>query len=351
VSRRVAVQVIAGIVLVALVAVGAWLPMPYVSLSPGPVFDTLGEQNGEPLILIEGTTTYPTDGRLDLTTVSESGGPRSRLGLLEAVKDWVDPDAVVVPERILYTGQETAEEVEQRNAEDMELSQENAVTAAMSQLGIATTTEVVVRSIAQDAPALGKLKAGDVILAVDGTPVTSAVQSRDLIRARAPGDDAAIKVRRETADGPEEVDEVVTTEPSPADPAIAYIGIVPGEVQVPPFEVALSLDRVGGPSAGLMFALGIVDKLTVEQENGGKHIAGSGTIDADGLVGPIGGIQQKLRGARDAGATVFLVPTKNCQDAAGAGVEGLRLVRVTTLSDALTGMAAVVSGGEAPTCG
>ena len=120
----------------------------------------------------------------------------------------------------------------------------------------------------------------------------------------------------------------MTTEPSPADPAIAYIGIVPGEVQVPPFEVELSLDRVGGPSAGLMFALGIVDKLTAEQENGGKHIAGSGTIAADGLVGPIGGIQQKLRGARDAGATVFLVPTDNCEDAAGAGVEGLRLVRV-----------------------
>jgi Lon-like protease len=351
VSRRVAVQVTAGIVLVALVAFGAWLPMPYVSLSPGPVFDTLGEQNGEPLIVIEGTTTYPTDGRLDLTTVSESGGPRSRLGLLEAVKDWVDPDAVVVPERTLYTGQETAEEVEQRNAEDMELSQENAVTAAMNQLGIPTTTEVVVRSIAQDAPALGTLQAGDVILAIDGTPVTSAVQSRDLIRARAPGEDVAIKVRRETADGSVELDQVVTTEPSPADPAIAYIGVTPDEVQVPPFEVELSLDRVGGPSAGLMFALGIVDKLTAEQENGGEHVAGTGTIDADGTVGPIGGIQQKLRGARDAGATVFLVPTENCEDAAGAGVDGLRLVRVTTLSDALTGMAAAVAGQPAPTCG
>jgi PDZ domain-containing protein len=350
VSRRVAVQVTAGIVLVLLVAVGAWLPMPYVSLSPGPVFDTLGEQDGEPLIVIEGATTYPTDGRLDLTTVSESGGPRSRLGLLEAVKDWVDPNAVVVPERTLYTGQETAEEVEQRNAEDMELSQENAVTAAMNQLGIATTTEVVVRSIAQESPALGKLQAGDVILAVDGTPVTSAVQSRDLIRARAPGEDVAIKVRRDTADGSEQLEVVVTTEPSPADPAIAYIGVAPGEVQVPPFEVALSLDRVGGPSAGLMFALGIVDKLTPEQENGGKHVAGTGTIDADGSVGPIGGIQQKLRGARDAGATVFLVPTENCEDAAGAGVDGLRLVRVATLSDALTGMAAVVTGQPAPTC-
>ncbi len=334
-----------------LVAVGALLPMPYVSLSPGPVFDTLGEQDGQPLIVIEGTTTYPTDGRLDLTTVSESGGPRSRLGLLEAVKDWVDPDAVVVPERTLYTGQETAEEVEQRNAEDMELSQENAVTAAMNQLGIAMTTEVVVRSIAQEAPALGKLQAGDVILAVDGAPATSAIQSRDLVRARAPGEDVEIRVRRDTADGAEERDEVVTTEPSPADPAIAYIGIVPGEVQVPPFEVELSLDRVGGPSAGLMFSLGIVDKLTPEQENGGRHVAGTGTIDADGTVGPIGGIQQKLRGARDAGATVFLVPTENCADAAGAGVDGLRLVRVTTLSDALAGLGAVVSGGEAPTCG
>ena len=195
-SRRVAVQVTAGIVLVALVAIGAWLPMPYVSLSPGPVFDTLGEQNGEPLILIEGTTTYPTDGRLDLTTVSERGGPRSRLGLLEAVKDWVDPNSVVVPERTLYTGQETAEEVEQRNAEDMELSQENAVTAAMNQLGIATTTEVVVRSIAQDAPALGTLQAGDVILAIDGRAPATVGQARRILGSYDSGDVAKFEIMR-----------------------------------------------------------------------------------------------------------------------------------------------------------
>ncbi len=350
-SRRVAVQVTAGIMLAVLVAVGAMLPMPYVALSPGPVFDTLGEQDGQPLIEIEGTPTYPTEGRLDLTTVSERGGPRSRLGLLTALRDWIDPDSVVVPERTLYSGEETAEEVDQRNAEDMELSQENAVTAAVTQLGIETTTEVVVRSIAQDAPALGVLQAGDVILAVDGTPITSATQARDLIRDRDPGQSVDLRVRRETADGSKVLDETVATEPSPADPAIPYLGIIPGEVEVPPFEVELSLDRVGGPSAGLMFSLGIVDKLTPEQENGGRHVAGTGTIDADGRVGPIGGIQQKLRGARDAGATVFLVPADNCQDAAAEGVDGLRLVRVTTLSDALSGLAAVVSGGAAPTCG
>jgi PDZ domain-containing protein len=184
-SRRLSVELAAGLILVALVAVASLLPMPYVALSPGPVFDTLGEQDGQPLIAIEGTTTYPTNGRLDLTTVSEQGGPRSRLGFLTAVKQWLDPDAVVVPERTLYSGEETAEEIDQRNAEDMELSQENAITAAVTHLGIPTTVEVVVRSIAEGGPALGILQAGDVILAVDGTTVTSAVQSRDLGAFRA----------------------------------------------------------------------------------------------------------------------------------------------------------------------
>jgi PDZ domain-containing protein len=101
-----------------------------------------------------------------------------------------------------------------------------------------------------------------------------------------------------------------------------------------PFDVEISLEKVGGPSAGLMFSLGIIDTVTPGDLTGGKHIAGTGTISPDGLVGPIGGIEQKLQGARAGGATLFLAPAANCQEVAGRIPDGLQVVRVETLAEA-----------------
>jgi Lon-like protease len=107
---------------------------------------------------------------------------------------------------------------------------------------------------------------------------------------------------------------------------------------------------IGGPSAGLMFALGIIDKLTPMNLTGGKFIAGTGEIEASGRVDPIGGIQQKMVAAREAGATSFLTPTANCPDTKGAVPAGLRLVRVSTLSQAVNDLEAIKAGHQVPSC-
>jgi len=117
-----------------------------------------------------------------------------------------------------------------------------------------------------------------------------------------------------------------------------------------PFQVKISVGDIGGPSAGLMFALGIIDKLTPGNLTGGRFIAGTGEIAANGAVSPIGGIQQKMAGARAAGATIFLTPAANCPDTAGAVPQGLRLVKVSTLAGAMRDLKALSAGGSVPSC-
>ena len=107
---------------------------------------------------------------------------------------------------------------------------------------------------------------------------------------------------------------------------------------------------VGGPSAGLMFSLGVVDKLTAGSLTAGKTIAGTGTIDDKGLVGPIGGVQQKVVGAPRDGATFFLTPTRNCLDAFRAAPKGLTLIRVEPLSDAVAQLENVRKGKPTTPC-
>ena len=146
------------------------------------------------------------------------------------------------------------------------------------------------------------------------------------------------------------VNETLTTAPNPDDPALPFVGITPDVDYDFPFQVTISLDDVGGPSAGLMFSLGLVDMLTPGSLNNGAHVAGTGTIDDAGKVGPIGGIQQKMQGARGDGATVFLVPAENCDSAAGAVPKGLRTVKVTTLTSAVNALNAIKAGKSTPTC-
>jgi len=114
--------------------------------------------------------------------------------------------------------------------------------------------------------------------------------------------------------------------------------------------VEIGLKDVGGPSAGLMFALGIIDKLGRESLTGGRAIAGTGEITAEGVVGPIGGIPQKMLGARESGATVFLVPADNCEEAKKARHDGLQLVKVGTLKEALDALKALREGGTPQSC-
>ena len=331
-----------------LLSLAALLPVPYVALSPGPTADTLGSEDGRELIVIEGRETYRTSGQLLLTTVRVSGGPESRgMSLLNAIRGFVDPEVAVVPIDRVYPPGETVEQVEQRTAEEMQLSQQDATAAALRELDVPVATEVAVGSIVEDAPAQGELEAGDVIVSVDGTPAVSPDAVRDAVRSKQPGDTVTFVVRRDGT----ELEVPVVTGTSPDEEGVAAVGIAPVVAYSFPFTVEIQIEDVGGPSAGLMFALGIYDKLTPEELTGGELIAGTGEINADGEVGPIGGIQQKLVAARDEGATVFLTPADNCAEAVGAVPDGLRLVRVETLDDAVQALEGIrFDEADVPTC-
>jgi PDZ domain-containing protein len=344
-SRRTLTLVVAGLVLVLLSAGAALLPVPYVVLTPGPTADTLHSYKGKELISISQRRTYPADGTLLLTTVEAIGGPGSRLDLVTALGAWLDDDAAVVPEETVYPRGQTADEVAQESAEEMELSQEYATAAALRSLGVKVTSVVRVQSVAKNAPALNVLKAGDRIVSIAGTAVVEPEALRDAISSRPPGQRIAMTVRR---DGRTEQLDVPTGR---SEDGRTVVGIVPAVGYEFPFKVDIQLDRVGGPSAGLMFALGIVDKLTAGSLTGGTKVAGTGTIDGTGRVGPIGGVVQKMAGARKAGAEVFLTPAANCAAAVRAIPSGLRLVKVTALADARTSLEALANGRrDVPSC-
>lgn len=339
-------QIVVAVLLVALIGTAAAMPVPYVRLSPGPTVDVLADGD-PPLIEITGTTTYPTDGRLNLTTVSELGGPRSTLQFLQAVVGWLDPDRNVLPERVLFPEPISGDDAEEAETRAMETSQEDAVSAAVTYLDLPATEQVVVREVTVGSPADGQLEPGDRIVAVDGDPVVDGTEVRAAVRAVDPGD--PVSITRERDGATEEV--TIVTAPSPQDPEIPYLGVLTTVVLDPEFDVTISLDDIGGPSAGLVFSLGIVDQLTPQQETGGRFVAGTGTIDADGRVGPIGGLPQKLAAARDAGAEVFLVPADNCPESTGVDLGSMRLIKVETLGGAIDSLAALDGGPEPAGCG
>lgn len=342
-------MVLAAVLLVGLLCV-AWLfPVPFVAMSPGPTENTLGDIKGKPIVEVEGAKTYPTKGQLDLTTVAVTS-PDQKLELLGAIGGWLDPRVAVVPRDYLYPPDQTPQQVEQQNAEQMTGSQQNAIAAALRVTGKTVTDEVLVQAVVKDAPAVGKLKAGDVIVRIDGTDVRSREDVVAAITKHKVGDTVRFDVRRDGK--PLEV--AVRTVESTDDPANKrpVVGITPTNGYEFPFEVKVNLGQdIGGPSAGTMFALAIVDKLTPGPLTNGKHIAGTGVIDGNGKVGPIGGIQQKIAGAKEKGATVFLVPADNCAAAAQASVKGIQLVRVATLRDAVDALNTLSKGGkDIPSC-
>jgi PDZ domain-containing protein len=225
----------------------------------------------------------------------------------------------------------------------MASSQETATAAALTALHIPYVTQVQVTATVAGYPASKVLKTGDIVQAVDGKPVTGQSGLSSLINAHPAGSTLRLTVLR---DG----NPVQLQVKSTASGDTAVIGVQVQQQYKFPFTVKFSVGDIGGPSAGMMFALGIVDKLTPMNLTGGKFIAGTGEITPAGQVQPIGGIQQKMVGARDAGATVFLTPAANCGDTAGAVPAGLRLVKVSTLTQAINDLEALKAGKSVPSC-
>lgn len=344
---RLATLVVSGVLVVFLAIVGWYLPVPYVRESPGPTYNTLGRVDGKPVVSVSGHRTYPADGHLNMTTVSVIGGPDNQPSLGQVLTGWVDPRVAVVPEELYYPQGTTRQQVEQESAEQFQSSEDNGTVAALRQVGIPVTPHVVVQTVQKGKPAEGRLHAGDRITAVDGvrTPGEKAIQ-REMGKHK-PGDTVRITVIRKG----KQVTVAVPTVGAPDDGKRAIVGILLGIDYTYPVKVDISLENVGGPSAGLMFSLAVVDRLTPGALTGGKFIAGTGTMDPDGKVGAIGGIAQKMIAAHDKGATLFLTPAGNCAEAMQTRPAGLRLVKVGTLQDAIAALDALRTGkGDVPSC-
>jgi len=319
------------VALVALVVL-TFLPTPYVIQRPGPVYDTLGtaaDAEGEqvPLISIEGTETFETAGTLA----------------------WMDRSRAVVPLDSVFPEGVTTEQRDERNATLMVDSQHEATAAALNALDYDTGAQVAVVDVLEDSPAQGALEPDDIVTAIGGTPVDSAKQLRQAIQD-AGGDPVMLTVLR---GGEEKTVEVTPEKQVEGDVTTWLIGVTLRTDYDFEIDVTLQLDNVGGPSAGMMFALGIVDTLTPGELNGGENIAGTGTIEADGTVGPIGGIRQKLYGARDAGADFFLAPESNCDEVTGHVPDGLTVISTATLDDSLAALEVIADGGDVdslPSC-
>jgi PDZ domain-containing protein len=349
------------LMLIALLCAGVLIPVPYSEMSPGPTVNTLGEHDGEPVLQISGRKTYPTDGHLNMTTVRVTSADY-RMNLVEAVYGWLAHDNKVVPHDTLYPDGKTEEESTQENAEEFSQSQESAKVAALKELDIPVESWVIVSTVVKGSPAEGRLHAGDVIKAVDGTAVKEPGDVAELVTKHEPGEDvrftivpakeqaAAEKEKR----APQKTENVTVTTRTSDDGGEkrAIVGISAGTDHTFPFAIDIKLADVGGPSAGLMFALGIYDKLTPGSLTGGRFVAGTGTIDDDGKVGPIGGVEMKTVGARDKGAEFFLTPADNCAAAAKDTPKGLTLVKVDTIDDALGALKDIRSGDTAdlPKC-
>ena len=350
-SRRAATLIVVGLLVLVLGAVGAIMPVPYVALRPGPTTNTLGQLGKTPLIRISGATTYPTTGNLNFVTVAYQGGPGNRIDLLTALRGWLDPDVSIVPEETVFPKNEPTKKVEQENTQEMSDSQESATAAALHALHVPMTTVVVVDSVQQGLPAAGKLKPGDMIVAIDDKKLGGVPQVSAAVGAHKVGDTVKFTVRRGGTDSTVAVRTVASPDKTSDKAGKPVVGVVLREKFESPVNVKISVGDVGGPSAGLMFSLGIYDKLTPQNITGGRFIAGTGTISPEGTVGPIGGIQQKLVAARSAGATIFLTPAKNCPDAVATDPKGLRLVRVDTMEGALQALNALNTGhGSIPRC-
>ncbi|HSV39490.1 MAG TPA: S16 family serine protease [Nocardioidaceae bacterium] len=348
-NRRSVAIVIGFVLLAGLGAVASFAPMPYVRYAAGPTFDVLGKQgNGKPIVFVRGHKTYATDGELRMTTVRTSNRD-TKLTLVQALLAWVDPDQALYPRSVIYPDDGTTEEQDRTESQlQMVSSQDNAVAAALTELGFDLDVKVQVRGTVAGGAAEGVLQAHDVLAKVNGEDITTAEQVGAIIGALTPGDNVTIDIVR--GGRPRTVE--ITTKAASDDPNRAVIGIFPGLGFQFPFDVDVRIpEAIGGPSAGLIFSLAVYDSLTPGALTGGHTIAGTGTIDEAGRVGPIGGIAQKIAGAEEDGAEMFLVPPSNCDEAVLAHT-GLRLVRADTMASARAAIEKFVANPSAdlPTC-
>ena len=335
----------------AIVGVGV-LPSPFIVQQPGPTFDTLGSVSADgeevPLIDIPLQETFPTTGSLTMLTVSFVGNREQPLSWFETAAAWLDPSKAVVPVDSVYPDGRTQQQSSKESRVEMEVSQQEAVAAALSELDYKFSSKLTIEGVDENGAAGDSLKQGDVVVSVNGKKFTYVSQLRAELADNGIDKEATVIVRR---DGKNRTFELTPQMSSGERPAPILGVLVAAEYKFP-FDVSIQLENVGGPSAGSMFALGIIDKLTEGNLNGGADVAGTGTISGEGVIGPIGGIRQKMHGAVAAGAEYFLAPERNCDEVVNNIPDGITVFAVETLDDSLAALKGIGSGktDDLPTC-
>jgi PDZ domain-containing protein len=338
-SRRLVAFLVALGLAIVLSVVAFLQPVPWVRFQPGPTFDTLHTAYGKQMVVIKGHKVYPDKGELRMITIIPDG-PKDNVTLLDALLAWANPNDAVIPKEALYPKHQTNAQAQKQSAAEMSSSQDTATAAALTAAGIRFKTEVrdPIRAVDKNGAAAGKLQVGDELIAVGGKTADTIDGFVSLVRAVKPGTKLQLTILRKGV----HMKVSVVTRPNASTPTESRIGVSldpnPTVKLALPFEVKFQLaDQIGGPSAGMMFALAIYDLLTPGSLTGGKVIAGTGEISPKGVVGQIGGIGQKLVAAQRDGARLFLAPAGNCAEAARSHYNRnkLRVVKVRTLSDAI----------------
>jgi len=343
VTRRVRTLIVVGVLFLVAFFVAVLMPVPYVVLSPGPTVNTLGtDDNDHQIIVLKGREANATSGHLNLTTVDIT---TKKVTAFQALIGWLQRDRVVVPRSAIYPPGQSEKQINEEDTAQFASSQDNATAAAFCELGYPRGFGVL--NVEANAGARDKLKAFDQLVSLDGAPIdTSAKLTAELSKHKA-GDHVTVAFKRL---GKAMTATITLSRPEQGG-TVPRLGITVGDTCFGSFEVDLGLgDQIGGPSAGLMFALGIMDKVGTADLSKGAYVAGTGEIHPDGKVFPIGGIQLKMIAARKAGATVFLAPAGNCPDVKGAIPKGLNVIKVDTLDNAVQDLRAIQSGQSVPHC-
>ena len=346
--RRLRRAVVAGsfILVVALIAAVFLVPVNAVIEAPGPTWNVLdnGSSSDQDVLKVSGTETYPTEGALRMTTVSVSGCPGYPVTTADVIAAWFSADKRIVDRNEVCPQDQSAEQVEETGKAQMTASQDSAVIAALVETGKAGAMHLTVTEVTEQQTST-EIQAGDVLETItpqggQTTTLASFSQLRELMTTISEGTRVTLGVRR----GDQKASAALTTIAPQEGTTGSLLGLSLKISVDSPVEATFGLSDVGGPSAGMMFALGVVDEITPGSLTGGKDISGTGTIDMTGQVGPIGGIQQKMAGARESGSTFFLAPASNCNEVKGHEPKGMQVFAVNTLHEAVAATKAIASG-------
>jgi PDZ domain-containing protein len=298
------------------------IQLSYVAFSPGTVEDVTDHMT------IDAEISDPVGDFYFLTVSTED------VNVFEYIEATFDEEIDLTRRDRVRREGETNEEFTRRNLASMEESKRAATYVALTTLGYEPIGKgALITDLVSDTPAVGLFEVGDVVVGVDGRPVTLADEAVDIVGTFGPGDSVTVTVTHGTEGGTEDI--TVTLAANPDDPNRGLIGIFLTTAIEFPVDVDIDSGNIGGPSAGLMYTLGIMNLLTPDDMTKGHRIAGTGTIRFDGSVGPIGGVRQKVYAARDAGAEYVLVPADNYDDALEAAEGDIEVLSIATIDDAL----------------